>query len=278
MPEVGDVVATTALSCIVKGVRVYRCGILICVLMALRSALVSSPIQAGAAADEAGTADPATMEALQGPADATTTAAASAASTSTPVESSTRLAAAAAAAEERLTATPLGAGTAAAADTALAASKERPLVAGTAAAADAAKTAADSALAASKAAADSALAASKERRSSTPLGAATVAVGDAATTAAKNAATASKERQSSRLGVDSRGRPLGALVTRAQVSEQHPRLLAAPICLLLPLATTWPDPLTKVSASDCLLPHPLVAGSHSPHPCPRTSDCQSDQV
>ena len=278
MPEVGDVVATTALSCIVKGVRVYRCGILICVLMALRSALVSSPIQAGAAADEAGTADPATMEALQGPADATTTAAASAASTSTPVESSTRLAAAAAAAEERLTATPLGAGTAAAADTALAASKERPLVAGTAAAADAAKTAADSALAASKAAADSALAASKERRSSTPLGAATVAVGDAATTAAKNAATASKERQSLRLGVDSRGRPLGALVTRAQVSEQHPRLLAAPICLLLPLATTWPDPLTKVSASDCLLPHPLVAGSHSPHPCPRTSDCQSDQV
>ena len=257
---------------------VYRCGPLICVMMALRSALVSSPIQAGAAADEAGTADPATMEALQGPADATTTAAASAASTSTPVESSTRLAAAAAAAEERLTATPLGAGTAAAADTALAASKERPLVAGTAAAADAAKTAADSALAASKAAADSALAASKERRSSTPLGAATVAVGDAATTAAKNAATASKERQSSRLGVDSRGRPLGALVTRAQVSEQHPRLLAAPICLLLPLATTWPDPLTKVSASDCLLPHPLVAGSHSPHPCPRTSDCQSDQV
>ena len=267
MPEVGDVVATTALSCIVKGVRVYRCGILICVLMALRSALVSSPIQAGAAADEAGTADPATMEALQGPADATTTAAASAASTSTPVDSSTRLAAAAAAAKERLTATPLGAGTAAAADTALAASKERPLVAGTTAAADAAK-----------AAADSAVATSKERRSTTPLGAATVAVGDAATTAAKNAATASKERQSLRLGVDSRGRPLGALVTRAQVSEQHPRLLAAPICLLLPLATTWPDPLTKVSASDCLLPHPLVAGSHSPHPCPRTSDCQSDQV
>ena len=271
----------------------YRCGPLICVLMALRSALVSSPIQAGAAAVEAGM-DPATMEALQGPADAdatttTTTAAATAASTLTPIESSTRLAAAAAAAKERLTATPLGAGTAAAADTALAASKERPLVAGTTAAADAAKAAADSAVAtskeradsavaATKAAADSALAASKERRSSTPLGAATVAVGDAATTAAKNAATASKERQSSRLGVDSRGRPLGALVTRAQVSEQHPRLLAAPICLLLPLATTWPDPLTKVSASDCLLPHPLVAGSHSPHPCPRTSDCQSDQV